>query len=521
MTIPFRLANGVGNKPDADRWMANYDWLTAILDGNFLLNGGQEVWGTTSFTNPADAAALSTNWTNVKSGTSAPTVNVTRESATKDTGSYSLKGDITVAGSANSIWGVKQSIANYTRFAGRTVIVGGMVLASTAGKARLKITDGTTTQHTGYHTGGGTFEHLQIPITVGSSPSELTVSLEVTSDFTGAVYLDSTYVYDIPALMGASAKAALTYRIIQDPEFADFLLKTGGTMTGDIAMGGNSVTNFKNPLFSYRRPALKWVSATQIDVENNTGTANETSIIFPDGEYRTVTEDTASTHKYRRFDITADAEFTSGTEDSGLRAALTEATDTWYAIYAVKSAIDSTKFVLVGDTTLPLQASFATLNTAYGTNGWVYLGLIRNGDGNGSTGDIVRFDQAGNVTTFHNQNSGTTHSSSGIIFGTSASATTLDWTYASGTAGAQLPSYIKMGWWSAGFGASAAARGSAGHSLAPFGTLWMGEISIITFARFFANHSTGVQVTSTAAVSLTLWFSGFVDPILASNNAVL
>jgi len=196
---------------------------------------------------------------------------------------------------------------------------------------------------------------------------------------------------------------------------------------------------------NYKRPFLSYQSATQVDVSANTTTTNQTKVVFPDGNVRSVTEDTASTNKYRRFDITATAEFTSGTEDSGLRSGLTEAVNTWYAIYAVKSNINTSNFVLVGDTTLPfIGANITTLNGRYNANGWVYLGLIRNGDNDTATGDILSFVQSSDgVTIFRNTVTGNTaHNLQGVLLASTASAATLAYTNVSGTGAAQIPGVI-------------------------------------------------------------------------------
>lgn len=155
-------------------------------------------------------------------------------------------------------------------------------------------------------------------------------------------------------------------------------------------------------LLAYRRPVMLWIDGNTIDIEPNTGTSNTTTVIFPDGNVRTVTENTASTDKYRRFIITATANFTSGTEDSGLRSSLSRTANTSYSLYAVKSQINAANFVLVGDTTQPTQANFATLNSAYGTNGWVYMGPVLNGDNSTATNTIVSFDQSGTRIHFTN-----------------------------------------------------------------------------------------------------------------------
>lgn len=197
----------------------------------------------------------------------------------------------------------------------------------------------------------------------------------------------------------------------------------------------------KAALQVYRRPVLKFISVTQVDVENNTDTNNQTQIIFPDMSIRSVTEDTSSTNKYRRFDITATASFTSGTEDSGLRSGLSEAANTWYAIYAVKSQISSLNFVLVGDTTLPLQANYSTLNSRYGTDSWVYLGIIRNGDNASATTDILNFIQSGAYTRFKN--------TSGTIVGSKFGSGAVPQTYtlSNGTGTTDIPNNFYLVEW--------------------------------------------------------------------------
>jgi hypothetical protein len=268
-------------------------------------------------------------------------------------------------------------------------------------------------------------------------------------------------------------------------------------------------------LFFYRRPALSFVSVTTVDVENNTGTANETRIIFPDGTERSVTEDTASTNKYRRFIITAAAEFTSGTEDSGLRSGLAEATDTWYAIYAVKSTINTANFVLAGDTTLPSQANFATLNTRYGTNGWVYLGMIRNGDASAATGDILSFYQSGIKVGFANTCTGQAMNGLGLRLATSAGATTLTYTYAAGTGTAQIPAHIVFVDWNTNAGASGAlfdVRSQVGTNVRYHRTNNTPAVPSISIANVPAAN--GLINETTTSTTKDIYVTGFYDPLL-------
>lgn len=230
-------------------------------------------------------------------------------------------------------------------------------------------------------------------------------------------------------------------------------IEAGTTTFSQIKMDANpsaalnvATKQYVDNYAAWRRPNLTWISVTQVDVQNNTGTANQTSILFPDGELRSVVENTSSTNVYRRFDITATANFTSGTEDSGLYSGLSEGAN-WYAIYAVKSQINSANFVLVGTTTLPLQANYSTLNSNFGTSSWVYLGMIANSNGNAATGDIVKFYQTGNFTTFANTSNLINNVYGVRLANATAGSASLTYTYSSGTAigSGNIPGNVTIG----------------------------------------------------------------------------
>lgn len=151
----------------------------------------------------------------------------------------------------------------------------------------------------------------------------------------------------------------------------------------------------------YRRPTLVWNSITSVGIERgfSSPAASATTvaaILFPDGQFRT----DSSTNRID-FDITRNAVF-NGSNQSGLRSGQSESVNTWYAMYAVKCQNNTTDFVLVGDGNPASRGNVTALNTAYGTNGWVYLGYIRNGDNSGATGDILRFSQTGCDFVFSN-----------------------------------------------------------------------------------------------------------------------
>lgn len=195
---------------------------------------------------------------------------------------------------------------------------------------------------------------------------------------------------------------------------------------------------------TWRRPVLQYGSATTVAVESGLdGTSGDIPILFPDGTVRTETSTTRTT-----FNITRNAVLTTSGAQSGLTGATSEAANTWYALYACKVTDSSTQWVTVGSTVLPLQANYATLNTAYGTNGWVYLGMIRNGDQSGSTSDILSFFQSGNMTMFTNNCTGNAYPLSGIRFASSASAASVSWAIALGTSGQVFPNQVTQGLWS-------------------------------------------------------------------------
>jgi hypothetical protein len=303
-----------------------------------------------------------------------------------------------------------------------------------------------------------------------------------------------------------------------------FKIADGGTITatGSITIPTATITTLAYAALGYRRPNLVFVSSTAVDVENNTGTANQTTIVFPDGSIRSVTENTSSTNKYRRFLITAAAEFTSGTEDSGVRSGISEATDTWYAIYAVKSAINSANFVLAGDTTLPLQANYSTLNTRYGgANSWVYLGMIRNGDNSGATGDILTFNQQGPSTFLSNVCTANVIAHNGLRLASTAGATSLTYTYSAGTGTTDIPNHVsqvELYWANAADSTNALTIRNSANTYA----LWSGsgasQRAAGTLGMYIQN---GLLLSSAGSIARDIALIGWNDPLLVGSFSVL
>lgn len=312
-------------------------------------------------------------------------------------------------------------------------------------------------------------------------------------------------------------------------------------MTSNLDAGGFLITNLATPVSAqdaatkayvdgsaspfpagFRRANLSWISITTVDIENNTGTANQTTVIFPDGTSRSVIEDTSITSKYRRFIITETAEFTSGTENSGLRASLSEASNTWYALYAVKSQINAANFVLVGDTTTPSQTNFATLNGTYGANSWVYLGVIRNGDQSTNLNDICSFIQSGSKTVFTNLITG--EDSLWQPFGmmvASGTVVILTWNYSTGIAGAVVPPQFAYGDFNvvdygilsgaflfqtaAGFGTYINVSSETGSGISRASAIYQ-----------MAPITTGIRYNSTGNTLKGMALTGWIDNVLSS-----
>jgi len=298
----------------------------------------------------------------------------------------------------------------------------------------------------------------------------------------------------------------------------DYLPLTGGTVTGNLIVEGTSTfTGGVDSLFAYRRPILGRVSATEVEAQESlTGTSGDVKIVFPDGTTRITNNGTLT-----RFDITRNAVL-SGSKQSGLRTSLSEANNTWYNIYAVK-ATDSDDLILVGDTIVPASGNFATLNSNFGTNGWRYLGLIRNGDSASTPGDIVSFEHAGPLTIFDNEAVGSAENGAGILLADSASATSLTYTFAEGTGDLDIPNHIEHIYIqvSAAIGATGVDMlVRAGDSSRPY---YSRETATGAFTGIYppVRAQNGINAALGTAKALSIYLRGFIDPLLNGDHAIL
>lgn len=260
---------------------------------------------------------------------------------------------------------------------------------------------------------------------------------------------------------------------------------------------------------AWRRPNLTFASTTTVSIESGLdGTSGNIPMLFPDGSMRTETSTTRTT-----FNITRNAVLVTSGAQSGLTGATSEANNTWYALYAVKVTDSSTLWVTVGTTVVPIQANFATLNTAYGTNGWVYLGLIRNGDNSGAAADILNFIQNGNQTSFRNTTAGSQVNGSGIALATTAGATSLTYSISTGTGAAQIPNNVQLGTFEGvcqnGSGVTTFSS-SDGAVTYREGTGTNREGVLYTGAP----TSQGLKIVNGSSIRMDIFLMGFVDFVL-------
>jgi hypothetical protein len=258
---------------------------------------------------------------------------------------------------------------------------------------------------------------------------------------------------------------------------------------------------------TWRRPNLSFGSVTTVAVESGLdGTSGDISILFPDGTMRTETSATRTT-----FDITRNAVLVTSGAQSGLRTTLSEASNTWYYLYAVKVTDSSTQWCTVGDTRQPIQANFSAINTSFGTNGWVYLGRVRNGDKSGATSDLLNFRQSGHFTMFTNTCTGSVVDTVGLRLTNSASATSLAYTFST----ADVPSDINIVGY---YAASGTGSGTVQFGNNNVTQMWAAGSGASRFATRIFTTATDAVLTnaSAAAMDINLW--GFIDPVLGPGS---
>lgn len=273
---------------------------------------------------------------------------------------------------------------------------------------------------------------------------------------------------------------------------------------------------------TYRRPVLQFASVSTVAVEAGlTGTAGAIPIVFPDGDKRTESTSTRTT-----FDITRNATLVTSGARSGLRASLSEAANTIYALYAVKVSDSTTQWCTVGDTVSPTQDNYSTLVSNFGANSWVFLGYICNGAAATQTTDICDFVQAGNTTILKNvlatanvQGSG--RDKHGIRMATTAGATSLTTSPTAGSVvGTNYPATASHLMWTFVINAPTASAYYGDSTVTTSGGSVLGTLASLAGVEQSAGETlpatsgAGMANASASSVAQTIILRGWVDGAL-------
>lgn len=148
-----------------------------VISGNWLLNGGFEDWA---------ASTIPDYWAALAGGDSiaANTAVANRK--------YGAKSAYITAAATG---GINQTTTQSKRLfdlAGKSVTFKAWVKTALT-DVRLYIYDGTTKTYSGYHTGGNTFELLEVTATIRAEPSQ--VAFAIISTAGGILYADQARVY--------------------------------------------------------------------------------------------------------------------------------------------------------------------------------------------------------------------------------------------------------------------------------------------------------------------------------------
>lgn len=163
---------------------------------NILVNGGFEVWQRgTSFSSPTNGEFTADRWRVTQGAPGGHTYTVDRESTTIDSGTYSLKFDITNAG-AGALLNIRQDMHEVSSYKGKTLTASVRVKTSTTSAIRIQLDDDIGQSTSSYHTGGGAWETLTVTHTVSASATgvRLRIGFVGINAVVSTTYIDSAMV---------------------------------------------------------------------------------------------------------------------------------------------------------------------------------------------------------------------------------------------------------------------------------------------------------------------------------------
>lgn len=262
----------------------------------------------------------------------------------------------------------------------------------------------------------------------------------------------------------------------------------------------------------YKRPTLQYTSATQLTVTSND--ASGAKILFPDG-----TQITQNNSLRQNVIVTQTAIYKSGTAQAGILVS-TAIANTWYSVYAVKSQIDGTQYVVIASTVIAIPTNVTMLNNSFGSNAWVYLGMFRHGDGTSASTSVVKFYHSGNKTVFNNNLNANVQRSHGISLATSAGAASLTYTYTAGVTGAVIPSNVSVVDWIVQAGAAAGTSGVRLNVQDASSTWYYASISndnvpvTVPVPNVVASDGVALIISGSPSVAYDVILSGYIDDTL-------
>lgn len=173
--LPKVWQNVPGEIPDADDFNANISHVN-LVQVNLVSNGNFEIF-------TAGPSSAPDNWSLNGAGATVARV------ADPKRGTYAVQ---LTFGSADAF--LSQASQELTAFKGGKVKAWCWVKTSTAGIARIKVLDGIGSSTSGFHTGSGNYELLQVEHDVAAGATSLDIELHVegagSALFDGAVLVD-------------------------------------------------------------------------------------------------------------------------------------------------------------------------------------------------------------------------------------------------------------------------------------------------------------------------------------------
>lgn len=140
-------------------------------------------------------------------------------------------------------------------------------------------------------------------------------------------------------------------------------------------------------LSRYRKPRLVYVDGSTISLEQNG--PNGEVLVYGRDRLWSIVDNTLAFGSNANGETSGD----TGAAVSGLLQGESRTANRWYYIYAVEvqygTNSNGINAILVGSVTSPLPSNITTLNSAFGTGKWVYMGVVRNGYNDGTNTNVI------------------------------------------------------------------------------------------------------------------------------------